>query len=55
MRQNSLQFETRKKISEQCDQMVRFFYKIWPFLTKKICPVAYKICQRRLKIVPNTK
>ena len=29
-----------------------FLYKIWPFVTKKICPVAYKIGQSRLKIVP---
>ena len=34
---------------EQCDQMVRLFFKIWPLATIKISPIMYQIFQSRLK------
>ena len=40
---------------DQCDQMARFFFSIWPFSSTKICPRAYKIYQSRSKILPNSK
>ena len=42
-------------ISGSVTSWLDYLYTIWPFVTKKICPVAYKICQSRLKIVINTQ
>ena len=39
----------------QCDRMARLFFNVWPFTSLKICPMQYKICQRRSKIFPNSK
>ena len=30
---------------KQCDKMARLVFKIWPFTTMKICPMAYQIYQ----------
>ena len=35
------------------DQMVKLFFKIWPFATMKISPKMSQICQSRLSILPN--
>ena len=35
--------------------MARLYFNIWPFTSTKICPMAYKISQRRSKILSNTK
>ena len=42
-------------IRNQCDQIVRFFFNIWPYATIKICPMVKQIRQSRLKILPNKK
>ena len=39
----------------QFDQMVRLFFKIWPFATKKTSPIMSQICQSRVSILPNKK
>ena len=31
-----------------------FCFNVWPFTTKQICTVAYKLCQRWLKKLTNT-
>ena len=41
--------------SYQCDQMVKLFFKSWPFATMKISPIMSQICQSRLSILPNKK
>ena len=40
---------------EQCDQMVRLFFNIWPFAIVKISPIMSQICQSQLSILPNMK
>ena len=40
---------------DRCDQMARLFFIIWPFATIKICPMAYKICQSRFRILVHSK
>ena len=40
---------------DQCDQMARLFFNIWPFTWTEICPMGYKICQSSSKILPNSK
>ena len=40
---------------EQCDQMSSLFFNIWPITSMKICPMAYKICQSRLKNMQYTQ
>ena len=35
--------------------MARLFFNIWPFSTKRICPIEVKIYQSQHKIMPNTK
>ena len=40
---------------EQCDQMSSLFFNIWPITSMKICPMAYKICQSRLKSMQYTQ
>ena len=35
---------------EQCDQMVRFFFNIWPFVTMQTCPIAYQYDKVGLKM-----
>ena len=37
----------------QCDQMARLYFNIWPFKSAKICPMVYEFCQSRSKILPN--
>ena len=37
-----------KGTSNQCDQMARFWFNIWPFATPNICPKPFKICQSKL-------
>ena len=39
----------------QCDQIVGLFFNISPFTARNICLIAYKICQSKLKILPNIK
>ena len=39
----------------QCDQMVRLFFNMWPFATLKIIPMMAQIFLRRLVIFPNQK
>ena len=39
----------------RCDQMVRLFFKIWPFTAMKISPIISQICQSMLSILPNKK
>ena len=29
-----------KKTVYQCDQTANYFFNIWPFTTKKICPIS---------------
>ena len=41
--------------SGQCDQMVDCLFNFWPMTAMKICPIAYKINQINLKILPNIK
>ena len=36
---------TNAATSKQCDQVVRLFFKIWPFVTIKISPIMSQICQ----------
>ena len=40
---------------DQCDQIARLFFNIWPFTSIKICPKGFKICQSRFKILPNSE
>ena len=30
-------------------------FNIWPFSTWRICPIEFKICQSKLKLLPNNK
>ena len=39
----------------QCDQSASLFFIIWQFTAKKICPIAEQMCQRRFKLLPNSK
>ena len=39
----------------QCGQMLRLFFNIWPFAIMKISPIMPKICPRQLSILPNNK
>ena len=39
----------------QCDQMGGLFFIIWLHSTTQISPKLIKSCQRRFKILPNTK
>ena len=39
----------------QCDQMVRLFFNIWSFATKKFSPIMSQIGQSMLSILPNMK
>ena len=36
-----------------CDQIARLFSDTWPFISMEICLMAYKICPRRPKMLPN--
>lgn len=46
---------SRLLVAVQCDQMAKTFFNIWPFVTIKMCPIAFAVCQNRLKIsrIPN--
>ena len=35
---------------EQCDQMARLLFNVWPFTSMKTCPMACKFCQSRSPI-----
>ena len=35
----------RRPTERQCDQMARSFFNIWPFIIRKICPIAYKLAK----------
>ena len=39
---------------DQCDQMARLLFIISPFSTLRICPIAFKIHQSKLKTLANT-
>ena len=50
----------RRPTERQCDQMARSFFNIWPFIIRKICPIAFKLakvgsknCQRPNKPSKN--
>ena len=38
----------------QCVQMAKLYFNILPFSTMKMCPIAYKIGQSKLKTLANT-
>ena len=40
---------------DQCAQMARLFFNIWPFITMQIWQIAQHICHSRFKILPNSK
>ena len=40
---------------EQCDQMVRLLFNIWPFAKVKFCKVRLKSCKSRFNILPKTE
>ena len=42
-------------IGDQCDQMIRLFFNIWPFATTKISQEMIQICQSRFSILSNNK
>ena len=42
-------------IHNQCDQMVRLFFNIWPFEAMKISQIMSHICQSMRSILPNKK
>ena len=46
---------TRTRKQEQCDQMVKLCFNIWPNATMKISPVMQKICQSKMDILPKKK
>ena len=50
----SLEF-INSMVNNQCDQMVRLFFNIWPFATMKISPIRSQFCQSRHSILPNKK
>ena len=35
---------------EQCDQIARLLFNVWPFTSMKTCPMACKFCQSRSPI-----
>ena len=37
----------------QCDRMVRLFFNIWSFATRKFSPILSQNCQSMLRILPN--
>ena len=37
----------------QCDQMVRLIFNIWPFANMKISSIMAQICQSQLSILPD--
>ena len=39
-----------KVLANQCDQMVRLFFNIWPFAAMKISPIMSQICQIKNKL-----
>ena len=39
----------------QCDKMAILFFNICPLLTVKMCPIALKNLQRRLRLEKNEK
>ena len=41
--------------SMQVVRMLVYLFHIWSFTTMKICPIAWKFCKSRLKILPNTE
>ena len=42
------------KGSKHCDQMAILIFDICPFTTIKICPIACKMCQSKLKSLTST-
>ena len=44
-----------KTAFEQCDQMARLFFNIWPFSTMKFSPVVYYFGQSRIKDISTAK
>ena len=45
----------RPRRDNQCDQVARLYVQYLPILNKLIYPIAWKICQSMLKILPNNK
>ena len=43
----------QRTIHVHCDQIARLFSDTWPFISMEICLMAYKICPRRPKMLPN--
>ena len=40
MKKREREEEGSQEAQNQCDQMARLFFNLWPFMTMKICPVA---------------
>ena len=43
------------KDAEQCDQIDKLFFNIWPFAVMKISTIMSQICKSMLSILPNKK
>ena len=54
---NWISFSGRRRLClKQCDQIaIWLIFKIWPFTSAKISPMAFRIRQSRFKSIPHTK
>ena len=50
-----LDFMWNRTSSSKCDQITKLCFQYLAIFSKKMCPIAYKLCQSELKTLPKTK